>query len=697
MKKFFLFLSNRHEDIFKYVIILGAILLIVAALPADTQFNYEIRKGKPWAYEPLIAPFDFAIYKTESELTQERIEMMQNAHSVFLLDTAIAFRKIETFREEYEASFPAQRKTFTIKSKTGNQKVSEFEFCISLLKEIYERGIIQFDLNNETQNLTTITLVRNNVAEDRNAESIFTIRTAIEHINNELARFSTGNNVQLLNLLENSLAHNVRYDSSKTLQMQKQALENISLTRGMVQSGESIIRKGELVDNDKYQKLQSLRVELLNMEMTFANRYTVFFGHFIIVALAITMLIIFLAQFRKEIFTENKKIFFLLLQIVITCYMFVWLRKLNWGTQEPSHYIAPLCILPIVVRTFFDTRVALFTSIMALLIISFLAPDSFDFMFIQTITCMTATFSIVNLRNRSQFFITSGLIFISYVLTYYGVSVLHRGDMRSVEWENIQWLLVSSVVSLFAFPMIFLFEKLFGFLSDVSLMELADSNRKLLRELALKAPGTFQHSMQVANLAEAAVFKVGGNTLLVRAGALYHDIGKMEMPLYFIENLSTQNNPHDDLPFEESAGIITSHVIKGIEIAKSRSIPEQIIDFIRTHHGTTYVQYFYQSFLKNFPDEELHEDRFRYPGPLPFSKETAVLMMADSVEAASRSLKKVDKETIDGLVENIINAQLKQEQFINCSITLRDISEIKKIFKKMLMSIYHVRVEYPEH
>jgi putative nucleotidyltransferase with HDIG domain len=317
-------------------------------------------------------------------------------------------------------------------------------------------------------------------------------------------------------------------------------------------------------------------------------------------------------------------------------------------------------------------------------------------MFIQTITSMVAIFSIVNLRNRVQFFITAGLIFLAYVLTYYGVSVLHRGDIRSVEWATVQWLLVSSVVSLFAFPMIFLFEKIFGFLSDVSLMELADSNRKLLRELALKAPGTFQHSLQVANLAEAAAFKVGGNTLLVRAGALYHDIGKMEMPLYFIENLNTQSNPHDDLSFEESAGIIISHVIKGIEMAKEKKLPEQIIDFIRTHHGTTYVQYFYQSFLKNYPHEELHEDRFRYPGPLPFSKETAVLMMADSVEAASRSLKRADKETIDSLVESIISNQVKQEQFINCSITMRDISEIKKIFKKMLMSIFHVRIEYPQ-
>ena len=686
MKKIFIFLSNRHEDIFKYVIILGAVLLIVAALPADTQFNYEIRKGKPWAYEPLIAPFDFAIYKTETELQQERLERKETVHPVFVLDTSVAWQKVEAFKDEYHVLFPS-------KTKSGNAAAGELDFCISLLSEIYNRGIIQFDEKPEMQNLSTITIVRNNVAEDRNMESVYTIRTAAEHIGNELAVLSPRNDERLKNLLENALAHNVSYDSNRTLQFQRQTQENISLTHGKVQKEESIIRKGKLIDNDKYQKLQSLRVELQNMEMTLANRYTVFFGHFIIVAAAIAMLIIFLAQFRKEIFSDNKKIFFLMLQIVITCFMFVWLRKLN----VPSHYIAPVCILPVVVRTFFDTRVALFTAIVTLLIISFLAPDGFDYMFIQTITSMVATFSIVNLRNRSQFFITAGLIFVSYALTYYGVSVLHRGDVQSVEWGNMQWLLVSSVISLFAFPLIFLFEKLFGFLSDVSLMELADTNRKLLRELALKAPGTFQHSLQVANLAEAAAYKVGGNTLLVRAGALYHDIGKMEMPLHFIENLSTQSNPHDELAFEESAGIIISHVIKGIETAKSRNLPDQVIDFIRTHHGTSYVQYFYQSFLKNFPEEELKEDRFRYPGPLPFSRETAVLMMADSVEAASRSLKKLDKETINNLVENIINSQVQQEQFINCPITMRDISEIKKIFKKMLMSIYHVRIEYPEH
>src|SRR6185436_1855397 len=275
------------------------------------------------------------------------------------------------------------------------------------------------------------------------------------------------------------------------------------------------------------------------------------------------------------------------------------------------------------------------------------------------------------------------------------VTILHEANLRSIDWMNLKWFLGNSLITLFAFPLIFIFEKTFGFLSDVSLMELSDSNSPLLRELAFRAPGTFQHSLQVANLAESAIFKVGGNPLLVRVGALYHDLGKMDMPMYFIENQNTQGNPHDNLSIEESVRIIKSHVIKGIEKAKKHKVPEQVIEFIRTHHGNSRLQYFYHSFLKNFPDEILDEKLFHYPGPLPFSIETAVLMMADSVEAASRSLQHADAETIDLLVENVINHQIEQNQYINSPITLKNISDIKKIFKKMLMSIYHVRMEYP--
>jgi putative nucleotidyltransferase with HDIG domain len=316
-------------------------------------------------------------------------------------------------------------------------------------------------------------------------------------------------------------------------------------------------------------------------------------------------------------------------------------------------------------------------------------------MFIQLFGGMVAIFSILNMRNRSQIFISAILIFLTYSIAYVSITIIQEGGKDLISWLDFAWFGVSAMLTLFSFPLIFVFEKIFGFTSDVSLLELSDTNRKLLRELASRAPGTFQHSLQVANIAEEAIYLIGGNALLVRTGALYHDIGKMEMPMYFIENQTNGINPHNETSFDESATIIINHVTKGIEIAKKHNLPEQIIDFIRTHHGTTITEYFYRSFKNTFPLEEIDESRFHYPGPIPFSKETAVLMMADSVEAASRSLKTYDAETIDQLVERIINFQIEQNQFVNTAITFKDINILKKIFKKKLMNIYHVRVEYP--
>ena len=403
------------------------------------------------------------------------------------------------------------------------------------------------------------------------------------------------------------------------------------------------------------------------------------------------MLFVFLAIYRYDIYSDNSKILLILMQILIMSGIFIWALKLKLF----SLYLVPFCIVPIIMRIFFDTRLSLFIHIIIILILGVVAPNPFEFVYLQIITGMVAIYSVIDLRNRSQLFISVGFILLAYSVSYLSFAFLHEGELEKIEWVNLGWFGGNALLTLFAFPLIYIYERLFGFVSEVSLMELSDLNTPLLRDLSLKAPGTFQHSLQVANLAQAAIYQIGGNSLLVRAGALYHDVGKMNMPLYFIENQSTQVNPHDELPFEESAKIIISHVIKGVELAKKHNLPEQVIDFIRTHHGTTVVQYFYQSFLKNYPDKIVDEEDFKYRGPLPYSKETAVLMMADSVEAASRSLKNVDKEAIEKLVDNIIDSQIEQNQFINCEITFRDITRIKKIFKKMLMSIHHVRVEYP--
>ena len=696
MKSYFIRLSNQHELISKYILIFVTIALIVIALPKETQFNYTFQKGKPWAFDNLLAPFDFAINKTESELNEEKAGIMKNVHPFYKFDEQVFSQKINNFQNELsevwrkkyenEATLPVENEKLT------KLKQAQSVLGVQILKMVYDRGIILIDdqsIGNNPDGI--ITVVRNNIAEEYSLNDYYTVQSAYKFILDQLDNISTANKSLLSPLLENALEHNVIYDAQATRQWTKQMLDKISLSHGLVQKDEVVILKGEVVDDLRYQKLESFRNEMKNQEYSGSTRWMMYLGHFILVTLSLGMLMIFLYLFRKDVYDNNARILLLMLLILLVIYLFLWARKINVFDM----YLVPVCILPIIVRAFYDTRTALFSHIITLLIIGFEAPSGFEFMFIQTVAGMVAIFTIVNMSRRVQFFISILMIFMSYSISFIGVTILHEANLRSIDWMNLKWFLGNSVITLFAFPLIFIFEKAFGFLSDVSLMELADSNTSLLRELSMKAPGTFQHCLQVANLAEAAIYHIGGNPLMVRAGAMYHDIGKIDMPMYFIENQNTLNNPHDELSFEESARIIKSHVIRGVEKAKKHGIPEQIIDFIRSHHGTARLQYFYHSFLKNFPEKTPEEEMFRYTGPLPFSRETAVLMMADSVEAASRSLKNADAVLISELVDHIIDNQIEQKQFDNSPITLKDISELRKLFKKMLISIYHVRVEYP--
>ena len=535
-------------------------------------------------------------------------------------------------------------------------------------------------------------VLNNNVAEDHELKDFYTITTVFQYVQQQITdKNKLVDSKFILPLLENSIAHTIFYDNTTSEKLLKQALEDISPSRDIILKEQSIISKGELIDAKKFQILESLKSEYEGQSSSSGDYLFIILGQLLIISLCLSILIVFLAFFRKEIFLDNAKITFILILIILQ----VLMARMAVDSPSFSIYILPFCILPIITRAFYDTRVALFVHLVTVLIISFMAPNRFEFAFIQLLGGMVAIFSIVNMRNRSQIFISSAIIFLTYSAAYVGMTIIQEGGSDVLTWQDFAWFGISALLTLFSYPFIFVFEKLFGFISDVSLLELSDTNGKLLRELASRAPGTFQHSLQVANLAEEAIYNIGGNALLVRTGALYHDIGKMEMPMYFIENQANGMNPHDEMSFDESAAMIISHVIKGIEIAKKNNLPEQIIDFIRTHHGTTITAYFFRSFQNAFPEQQIDESKFHYPGPIPFSKETAVLMMADSVEAASRSLKKYDAESIDNLVEKIITTQIEQNQFMNSDITFKDINTLKKIFKKKLMNVYHVRVEYP--
>lgn len=687
MKKIISFIRHGHPIVYKCMLIIIGIAAIVYIFPKQGKFQYEFQnlKGKPWYHEDLIAPFDFAIKKSADELEIEKTDIIKSAKPYFKYDNSIVDARKLLLVTEFEAKWDDK------KNKKAKEK--NLAIAVKILDSIYSKGIIEpTDVIENKPTDYSIYVLNYNVAEEHELKDFYTITSAYEYMHAQLLENESKADAKfILPLLENSIAHSLFYDKETSDKVLKQAIDDISPSRDIILKDQSIVSKGEIIDAKKFQLLQSLKWEYEEQAGGTVSYFFILLGQILIVTICLAVLMTFLAFFRNDIFLDNTKIIFILLLIILQ----VLMTRLSINTQSFSIYLLPFCILPIIIRAFYDTRIALFVHLITVLIISFMAPSRFEFAFIQLITGMIAIFSIVNMHNRSQIFISAALIFLTYSLAFIGITIIQEGGIDVMTWHDFAWFGISAMLTLFSYPLIFVFEKIFGFISDVSLLELSDTNGKLLRELASRAPGTFQHSLQVANLAEEAIYSIGGNALLVRAGALYHDIGKMEMPMYFIENQANGINPHEDLNYDESAAIIIGHVIKGIEIAKKNNLPEQIIDFIRTHHGTTITAYFYRSFQNAFPDEQIDVEKFRYPGPIPFSKETAVLMMADSVEAASRSLKKYDVNSIDSIVDLIVNTQIEQNQFMNSDITFKDIYTLKKIFKKKLMNVYHLRVEYP--
>jgi putative nucleotidyltransferase with HDIG domain len=687
MMKFFARLAERYSEIYKAFLFIISIVLVVIQFPKEGKFKYEFQKGKPWMHEDLIAQFDFAIRKTDKEIAGEKATALENFKPYFIFKNEIQQEKVNSFSSEFEHKWNDHYGEKNEKLKNANLKAA-----IAIIDSVYSKGIIQLtDTLEKSEGDVVINILKNNVAEEKDLSEIFTIKTADEYINTTLMQKRGIDKEILLPLLENAIAQNITYDADITNKYKQNILNDISLIRGMVQKGERIISKGELINGEKYQVIESMKQEYEMQIGSSAKYFNILLGQILLICISFIVLFLFLMSFRKDILADNKKVLLILLNI----FFMVIITSLVIHTDVKYLYLVPLCIIPVIIRAFFDTRLALFVYLVTIIIIGFLVPNSFEFVFLQLISGIIAIISVVNLRKRSQFFLTTVLVFITYSATYTGMTLMQEGSLAEIDVTNYIWFAGSSLMILFSYPLIFIFEKVFGFVTDVSLLELSDINSRLLRELSTKAPATLQHSLQVANLAEEAIYEIGGNTLLVRAGALYHDVGKMDMPLYFTENQGTGINPHEELTSEESAAIIISHVIRGIELAKRYNLPERVIDFIRTHHGTRRTLYFYNQFIKNNPEEVVDESKFRYQGPIPFSKETAVLMMADSVEAVSRSIKNADEESVRAMVDKIINLQIEQQQFVNSDITFSDITRIKKIFTRKLLNMLHVRIEYP--
>jgi len=678
MKNFFSFFSKNQSLIYKVFLFIIATFLIIYLLPKGGQFKYSFQKGKPWQYENLYAPFSFTIKKNAETLKKEKEEVRINAIPYFEYETTII--------SETKGKFEKLLKESYVDSLFTASESSFKNLGIQIMNDLYSKGII--DKVYPYPDSKLIYLKKGNEIEETTYSQLFNKETVPEQVLK--INLSENDSEFLRKLLSRTITPNVFLDTELTESTVEADVNAVNPNRGVIEKGGRIVAKGEVVEGDKFQILNSLKAEYQSQVWSKSNYVWLLVGYSLLVSLVFLMLFLFLKKYRLDIFNNNTKITFIFFNIFLMVFLTTMVVKLD----AKYVYIVPLCILPLILKAFFDPRLGLFVHMLTLLLLGFIVPNSFEYLFLQMIAGIVTILTISELYKRANLFISVGQITLIYIIGYFAFFIIQEGNIQLLNWETFGYFILCGLATLFAHPLIYFYEKIFGLVSDVSLLELTDTNSKLLKELSNKAPGTFHHSLNVANLAEAAANEIGANSMLVRVGALYHDIGKMLNPTMFTENQVNTINTHDDLEAKESASIIIAHVINGIEIARRNNLPDRVIDFIRTHHGTSLVYYFYKK--EKEQNGEANKEDFRYPGPIPFSKETAILMMADSVEAASKSLKEPTSAKFDVFVEKIINNQMEQGQFLNSNITFKEIETIKKVLKKKLNNIYHLRVEYPE-
>jgi hypothetical protein len=673
-------LYKNQSIIYKFFLLALSVFLIVYFFPTGGQFKYEIIKSKPWQYENLYAPFDFAILKSSEEISAEKSKIRKTHIPYFKYDVNTA--------KEVKSNWQDQLNTSQDSLFQNNPAISKF--ISETIDKVYENGIRIKD--ESVNNYTVVFLIKDKVVNEVLYKDILTQEDLKPFLNSKIdgSDLLLSRN-DLLEVFFEIFKVNVEYDETLNQNQIQSKFDQISYTRGRVSKGSKIIAKGETIEGEKLRMLRSLKNEYESQSLESSAFVVVVTGYTFLVLLSLLMLLLFIRQYRPDIYDNNNKITFIFFNILFLVFLTLLVMRLD----TDYIYVVPLCILPLTLKAFFDARLGLFTHVITVLILGLVVPNSFEYMFLQIIAGIVTILTVSELYKRANLFISVVQITLVYIFAYFAFNMIKEASIAEINYNNFIYFLLSGVGLLFVQPLIYAYEKIFGLVSDLSLLELSDTNSKLLKELSNVAPGTFHHSLNVANLAEAAANEIGANSLLIRVGALYHDIGKMKNPIYFTENQTTSVSPHDELSPTESAEVIIGHRLEGIEIAKRRNLPDRIIDFIRTHHGTSTVYYFYAK-QKEEEDGEVAIDDFRYPGPIPFSKETAILMMCDAVEAASKSLKEPNTQLIDDFVEKIINKQIEEDQFINANITFKEIQSIKKILKAKLNNIYHLRIEYPD-
>ena len=681
MKSFWKFIVAQQGLFYKSLLILFSSALTLYLFPLGGQFKYEFQKGRIWQYPDFYSPFDFSILKTELELKKDEEKVLKNLKPYLRADINIKNQILE----KYSNSFDSLLNNDLEIENFGSLK----DFGFELLNEIYSYGVLP--PNYKHSGNKSIFLIQDQIEISTEISQLFSSEALFEFINNKLkeTQFITYEDF-FKDLFFDLIIPNVTLDKDFFITAEKEALQNISRSKGFIASGDFIIAEGGLVNDEAYEILNSLRKEF-TLQQDRRNSFFIVFGYAILIILIYAILLLFIYNYRYDIYEDNRKLTFIFFNVLIVIIAFT--LTINYNTNYV--FAVPICILPLIIKAFFDSRLGLYTHLLTVLLVGFLVPNSFEFIFIQITAGIMTVLSQTKLYKRANLFITVGQIFFIYMVGYISFTTIQEGSILKINFAPITMFFLNGLLMLFVQPLIYIYERLFRLVSDVSLLELSDTNSILLKELSEKAPGTFHHSLQVANLAEAAANEIGANSLLVRVGALYHDIGKLKRPSYFSENQKANVSPHDELTPRQSAKIIISHVLNGIKIAQKHNIPDRIIDFIRTHHGTSLVFYFFKK-QEEISIENLNSKDFKYPGPKPFSKETAILMMADSVEAASKSLKSPTVDDLKNFINKIINNQMADQQFNSSDITFAEIELVKKVLYKKLINVYQLRIEYPE-
>ena len=668
-----------RDFLIRAVLVIGTVAIIVWLMPRSNQFSFNAEKGRPWVYSDLSAPFDFPIYKSDEVINRERDSLMKLYEPYYLINKDISGKQIRQFYKDYSNGIPGLENDY-------------LSIIANRLRDLYATGIMNSSEYTELHQ-DTARLIRIIDGKTANSVPITEVNSVISAYEKIFLDETLAQHREILKKcnLNDYLTPNLTYDKDRSEASLNELHNSIPLATGLVQRGQKIIDRGDIVDAKTYNILMSFKKETERKHENDPQFSLTILGQILYVAIFITCFTIFLTLFRKDYFEKVRSAAMLYALIIIfsvtACIMV---------SHSILHiYMLPFAMVPIFVRVFMESRTAFMAHMTTIFSCACILQHPLEFITVETIAGMIAIFSLRELSSRSQLFWTAVLITVGMTLTNISLDWMRNNDFTRLNYSEYNYIIINGLLLFCSYPLLYLLEKAFGFTSNITLIELSDMNKELLRKMSEVAPGTFQHSIQVGNLAAEIARKIGAKSQLVRTGALYHDIGKITNPIYFTENQSGVN-PHEKMGYIDSAQMIISHVTEGVKMAEKYDLPKVIREFITTHHGQGKAKFFYVQYKNAHPNDEVDELLFTYPGPNPFTKEQAILMMADTVEAASRSLPDYTEKTIRDLVNRLIDAQVAEGYFKECPITFRDIAYAKTVLIEKLKTIYHTRLSYPE-